>query len=413
VSETERMAESRTVAVVPLKGANYPTWKIQCRMALMKEGLWRITTGEETAPTAGTEAERTKFATRKDRALATIVLSVDPSLLYLLGDPEDPVAVWKKLGDQFQKKTWATRLDLRHKLHAARLRDGDSAQEHIKLMTEIFDALTVTGETVSKDRVVYLLASLPESYNVLVTMLEASENVPKLEVVTERILHQERKFKDRSDATPENAMISRKAGAPRRKLVKCHHCGKPGHFKRDCWILKSEKEGRKDPGTGKKMKSGEKAATARMQDESDSDSVGLIAEHALSVSSSDETSSTWVVDSGATCHMCLNSEMFASLYQLEHPIDIVLGDGRALAAIGRGEVVSRNHALCTMFYMCLRYHTTSLVLQKPHREGRPSSSQSLHVMWSINTTKYLPRRLKWEACISSTTSLTMKEPALL
>lgn len=69
-------------------------------------------------------------------------------------------------------------------------------------MTEIFDALTVAGETVSEeDRVVYLLASLPESYGVLVTALEASETVPKLEVVTERILHQERKFRDRSDAS--------------------------------------------------------------------------------------------------------------------------------------------------------------------------------------------------------------------
>lgn len=97
------MAEFRTVTVIPLKGANYPTWNIQCRMALMKEGLWRIVTGEETAPGAGTEAERAKFTTRKDRALAMIVLSVDPSLLYLVGDPEDPVAVWKKLGDQFQK----------------------------------------------------------------------------------------------------------------------------------------------------------------------------------------------------------------------------------------------------------------------------------------------------------------------
>jgi hypothetical protein len=68
---------------------------------------------------------------------------------------------------------------LRCKLHSARLRDEDSAQEHIKLMTEIFDALTVAGETVSEeDRVVYLLASLPESYGVLVTALEASETVP-------------------------------------------------------------------------------------------------------------------------------------------------------------------------------------------------------------------------------------------
>ena len=38
-----------------------------------------------------------KYRGRKERALATIVLLVDPSLLYLLGEPEDPVAVWEKL----------------------------------------------------------------------------------------------------------------------------------------------------------------------------------------------------------------------------------------------------------------------------------------------------------------------------
>ena len=82
-----------------------------------------------------------KFTSRRDRALATVVLSVDTSLLYLIGDPEDPVAVWKKLADQFEKKTWANRLDLRRKLHSLRLKDGDSALEHIKVMTELFDAL--------------------------------------------------------------------------------------------------------------------------------------------------------------------------------------------------------------------------------------------------------------------------------
>ena len=125
------MADARTVTVVPLKGTNYPTWKIQCRMALMKEGLWRIVSSDEVAPT-GSEAERAKFAARRDRALATVVLSVDTSLLYLIGNPEDPVDVWKKLAGQFEKKTWATRLDLRRKLHSLRLKDGDSAQEHIK-----------------------------------------------------------------------------------------------------------------------------------------------------------------------------------------------------------------------------------------------------------------------------------------
>ncbi len=43
-------------------------------MALMREGQWQIVTGEETAPTRGGESELAKFASRKDRALASIVL---------------------------------------------------------------------------------------------------------------------------------------------------------------------------------------------------------------------------------------------------------------------------------------------------------------------------------------------------
>ena len=53
------MVESKiATAIVPLNGTNYPTWKIQCKMALMKEGLWKImiVTGEEVAP-AGSAAE--------------------------------------------------------------------------------------------------------------------------------------------------------------------------------------------------------------------------------------------------------------------------------------------------------------------------------------------------------------------
>ena len=203
ISVTCEMAESmRLAAVVPLNGKNYPTWKIQCRMALMKEGLWSIVSEEETEPQSG-RTEIAKFRSRRDKALATIVLSVDIALLYLIGNSEHPAAVWKKLADQFEKKTWATRLDLRRKLHSMRLKEGNSAQEHIKNMTELFDALTVAGETVSdEDRVVYVLASLPDSYNVLVTALEANAEVPKIEVVTERILHQERKTKERKQTQP-------------------------------------------------------------------------------------------------------------------------------------------------------------------------------------------------------------------
>ncbi len=153
------MAESKST-VVPLCGSNYPTWKLQCCMTLMKHGLWSIVDGSETAPAEGAGQDAIhKFACRKDKALA---LSVEPSLLYLLGEPDDPVAVWKKLGDQFQKKSWANKLELRCRLYSLKLDEGGLVQAHIKTMMEVFDGLSVLGDPISdEDRVVYLLASLP------------------------------------------------------------------------------------------------------------------------------------------------------------------------------------------------------------------------------------------------------------
>ena len=147
------MAEVKALAIVPLNESNYPTWKVQCRMALMKDGLWSIVSGTETDPGEGHDGHA-KFVGRRDRALALIVLSVEPSLLYLLGDPENPVTVWKKLGDQFQKKTWANKLELRRKLYSLRLKEGEPVQEHIKSLTDIFESLSVVGDPVSdEDRV--------------------------------------------------------------------------------------------------------------------------------------------------------------------------------------------------------------------------------------------------------------------
>ncbi len=143
--------------------------------ALVKDSLWNIVGGTEAAPGGDGEPQR-KFLARKDQTLAVIVLAVEPSLL---GDPEDP-----------QAEAEENNLQLRRKL------------DRIKTMSELLEIL--------EDRVAHLLASLPDSFDMLVT-----ESVPKWELVTERLLHEESKFK-----------VPRKASSP--KSFKC------GHFKKDC-----------------------------------------------------------------------------------------------------------------------------------------------------------------------------------
>ena len=185
----------------------------------MKDGLWGIVNGTEIAPA---EAEPlAKFSTIRDKALAIIVLSVDLTLLYLVGDPMNPIEVWKKLADQFQKKTWANKLHMRKKLYSLRLQEGGSVQDHIKTMTETFNALTVIGDTITEvDRVVHFLASLPDLYYMLVTALEACVEVPKMETVIKRLLHEERKLADgkssyRNDGEKVMAVSRQKSWAPK------------------------------------------------------------------------------------------------------------------------------------------------------------------------------------------------------
>ena len=138
-------------------------------MAFIHDKLWGIVNKIEQAPEPDASADsHVKFSSRQDHALATTVLAVEP------------IVVWKKLRDQFQKKTWANRLALYHKLHTLQLKGGEFVQDHIKAMTELFNELIAVGDAISEeDCVIYLLASLSDSFGALVTALEANEDIPK------------------------------------------------------------------------------------------------------------------------------------------------------------------------------------------------------------------------------------------
>eukprot|EP00095_Tigriopus_kingsejongensis_P001661 maker-scaffold670_size114954-snap-gene-0.19 protein:Tk01661 transcript:maker-scaffold670_size114954-snap-gene-0.19-mRNA-1 annotation:"dual specificity mitogen-activated protein kinase kinase 5-like" len=114
------------------------------RMASNVAKLWRIVSRTAAKPVDAGERER--FGLRRDRALAIVVLAVDIKLLYLLVDPSEPREVWLKLADQFQKRTWAKRLDLKRKLMACRLEPDD-----VKKMTEFFEELAVVGSPVDEE----------------------------------------------------------------------------------------------------------------------------------------------------------------------------------------------------------------------------------------------------------------------
>ena len=56
------------------------------------------------------------------------------------------------------------KLVLQRKLYNLKLKDGQSMQKHVKMLTKIFDELSIIGDLLDEEnQVVHLLASLPES----------------------------------------------------------------------------------------------------------------------------------------------------------------------------------------------------------------------------------------------------------
>ena len=110
------------------------------------------------------------------------------------------------------------------------------------------------------------------------------------------------------------------------KIKTCHFCQKPGHIKRDCWKLAQLQAAK---GAGKKTKHAANKATSKQKDckeSSDSDEEALVVGYAISATSKN----LWIVDSGATCHMCNDKSLFSELTTLRKQQEISLGDGRVL-----------------------------------------------------------------------------------
>ena len=101
------------------------------------------------------------------------------------------------------------------------------------------------------------------------------------------------------------------------KGPKCHYCGRFGHIRRTCkeWDRKKSDSSQKES-KNVKLKANRAEVRRRDSSSSDSDSIGLMVNHVMSASSTGRLND-WIVDSGATCHMCNDDKLFAELRSLD------------------------------------------------------------------------------------------------
>ena len=293
-----------------LRGDNWPTWKFQMKHVLLAKDFWNLTQGDEVLATDANEETRAAFKVKCQKALSVIVMSIDPSQLYLITTCETAKDAWDSLKQQFESSTLHNKLLLKKQYFRSEMSEGSSMEKHLKTMKELTDKLAAVGSPISEeDQVVTLLGSLPSKYNPLVTALEARGDDIKLQFVQQALLNEEQKFEKPSVNASESLLVTQNTKVKKKNKFTCYHCGKEGHIKRNCIKLK------------------------RMNAER----AKIAVEQEIAFTSTPMTNfKGWWIDSGATSHVCNDRQLFTNL-DLSHKEKITVANGEFLQSEGRGE----------------------------------------------------------------------------
>jgi len=245
---------------------------------------------------------------------------------------------WDKLKDTYSGASGSTTVfNLWRQLTQATLDDSILMAQQLAKINETREALSNALMGITDNQFcLILLHALPNSYEVLASMILASGGPDKLkhsEIIT-RILNEEgcrsgsASLLNAAKAAPIKSAKGKKQD---HSNLTCHYCNKKGHIKPNCHKKKKdEKE--------KESASGSKAANTHVAVHT-SASIEEINKY-LAVSLYAARKDAWMIDSGATHHITLHASDFKNYNKIKGAVH--LGDKSEVAQEGIGSVTIKS-----------------------------------------------------------------------
>lgn len=303
--------------IEPFDGSNYALWAFKMKMYLMSKGLW-----EAVLNTASVTAAK------EQQAHAAIVLNLKDAQLVHVMNATSAKETWEALERFHRTQDMASRLWLKEKFASFKYTTTDMSAHVMELEQLVLQMRSANCGPNEEDVCATMLRSLPESYESLVqafrmsvTQFNFSDLVTKL--IAEEVRKKESCRTENVTALHvskhrEKRQFGKKSGGQRKKGagVQCFNCGKRGHYARDCWAKANDNSG----------------SGSRYEDHSNV---------AFSVSEGSE-GDCWVMDSGATAHMCKERKAFSEYVEATTARIVSSAKSSAqLRVLGQGTVMLR------------------------------------------------------------------------
>lgn len=343
------MATGERVKLKPTKlnGENYRTWAYQMKLLFEYEGVAAVLTTNR--PPESDAGERTTWDKACDRVKVLIAFNVEDNQTIYIKNATNGKLSWEALKEMYDQRDVGAQVRVLKRLLKMNFSFGDQMREHLAKMMDFLDQLGEMDAPMTETmKVGVILASLSSEYEAIVTAIEAWESARITVANVRQKLIEEWEKKQKTNllgkAATKGAVDSEYSTASRtekegrtgeqdygrraRGRFNCYGCGQEGHIKRNCPDLRE---------TLKRIRSHNVESN---EDENKNMSAKTARSghwyKCLSLRTHD-LSSGWIIDSGATEHMCNAQEMFKRIDRSQRG-RVRVANGELIDAVGKGEI---------------------------------------------------------------------------
>ena len=326
-----------------LTGVNYNDWLRNVKMVLqIQKVAYILDTPEPKVNEQSSAEERTEADQwKQDEMLAKcIILTSMSNELQRQHENLDSGSIMLRLKELYAEPDRAARYEISSELFGTKMKEGESVQIHVLKMIDLIERLAQLGFVMDHDLGIDLvLQSLPPSYAQFVLNF----NMNKLEVSLPELLNMLRtaehsvskekgkavmvvsssKSTGKSSGTKKNkkntikkknfkakGKAKKSSKAESKSEAKCFHCGKAGHWKRNCKEY-LEKIKNKEAGSS-----------------------GVFV---VEINFSSKDSLAWVLDTGCVSHICISMQGLKNPRRLaKGEVDLRVGNKARVAALAVG-----------------------------------------------------------------------------
>ena len=208
-----------------------------------------------------------KWVEIDEKAASAICLNLCDEVIHNILEAKKAKEVWEKLEILYMRKNLTNKFYMKKQLYSLHIKEGSDLLEHLNTFNMLNTQLSSFGVNYEdEDKALLLLASLPTSFDHVMTTLMYGKEPIVLEKVTsallshikmkqdgdgsqvdELIVKSELSNRGRSRSRGRNSNRNRSQSKSRaKKDVKCFYCHKKWHYNNQCKELKEHLEEKKN-----------------------------------------------------------------------------------------------------------------------------------------------------------------------